>query len=150
MSKELLSRLKPELLLAQASRVAAAAAYVGITIDTEKLIATALSDMYDDPQNMLIIVSISTFGGSGTIDLTVSHKNDNEDFVTRGTLAQMAHADGVTFYVAEVKNFRRFIRIDSVVAVATSVFQIIGILGHSRGNPVLQAAAELALTDVTL
>lgn len=150
MSKELLSRLKPELLLAQASRVAAAAAYVGITIDTEKLIATALSDMYDDPQNLLILISISSFGGSGTIDLTVNHKNDNEDFVSRGTLAQMSQADGVTLYVAEVKNFRRFIRIDSVVATATSAFQIIGLLGHSRSNPVLQTFTELALTDGTL
>lgn len=150
MSKELLSRLKPELFLSQGSRVASVTAYAGITIDTEKLIAAALSDMYDDPQNMLIIISISTFGGNGTIDLTVNHKNDNEDFVSRGTLAQMSQADGVTFYVAEVKNFRRFIRIDSVVGTATSVFQIIGILGHSRGNPVLQAATELALTDVTL
>lgn len=150
MSKELLSRLKPELLLAQASRAVQVAAYNGITIDTQKLIATAQSDMYDNPQNLLVLISISSFGGSGTIDLNVRHKNDNEDFVSRGTLAQMTQASGQTLFLAEVKNFRRFIRIDSTVGTATSAFQIIGILGHSRGNPVLQSFTELALTDDTL
>lgn len=147
MSKELLSRLKIERHLANASR--AVATYVGTTIDTMKLIATALSDMYDNPQNAQVIVDVTTFGGGGTIDITVRHKNDNEDFVVHSTIGQMAATDGETLYVFEIKNFRRFVRIDAVVAGATSRFAVLANYGHSRGNPELQAATELVVTNVT-
>lgn len=137
-------------MLAQASNAASATPVTGITIDTQKLIATALSDMYDKPQNMLLLFSISSFGAAGTLDVTIRHKNDNEDFVARGTLAQMDQADGVTLYVAEIKDFRRFVRIDTVVGTQTTAFQIIGLFGHSKSNPVLQSFTELAFTEGTL
>lgn len=147
MSKELLSRIKPELLLAYASRAASGTAYAGITIDTMKLIDSSLSEMYDNPQNALLLIYVPTFGASGTITLTVKHKNDNEDFATHSTISAMTQASGATLYVAEIKNFRRFVRVDSVVGTQTSAFSIIGLFGQSRSNPVKQSFTELTVTE---
>lgn len=140
-TRDLHAILAPKQLLAALSRVVAT--YVSASIDTMANITN--SDLRENLTNMMILMNI-TFGTAGTVDITIQDSGDNVTFANFGTLGQAADADGETLYSAEIRDFRRYVRLSVVVAVDTSVFSIEAIGDRSRREPVVNGGTELAFT----
>lgn len=126
--------------LAAASKTVAA--YNSLAVDTMAALTT--SDLRENLTNMMILLNI-TFGSSGTLDIIVQDSADNLVFANFATLSQAADADGETLYSAEIKDFRRYVRLNFVVAVDTSVMSLTGVGDRSRREPVVNGGTELAV-----
>lgn len=131
----------PLLFLAAASKTAAA--YNSLSVDTMAALTT--SDLRENLTNMMILLNI-TFGTSGTVDIIVQDSADNLVFANFATLSQAADADGETLYSAEIKDFRRYVRLNYVVAVDTSLMSLTGVGDRSRREPVVNGGTRLTTT----
>ena len=140
-TRDLHAILAPLQFLAALSRVAAT--YTSLSVDTMAALTT--SDLRENLTNMMILLNI-TFGTGGTVDITIQDSSDNVTFANFGTLAQADDADGETLYSAEIRDFRRYVRLSVVVASATSVLSLCGIGDRSRREPVVNGGTELAFT----
>lgn len=140
-TRDLHAVLAPKQLLAALSRVAAT--YTSASIDTMAALTT--SDLRENLTNMMILMNI-TFGNLGTVDITIQDSADNTIFAAFGTLAQALQTDGETLYSAEIRDFRRYVRLSVVVGTQTSVFSIEAIGDRSRREPVVSEATELNFT----
>lgn len=133
--------LAPLQFLAAASKTAAA--YNSLAVDTMAALTT--SDLRENLTNLMILLNI-TFGTSGTVDIVIQDSADNITFANFATLSQAADADGETLYSAEIKDFRRYVRLNYTVAVATSVMSLTGIGDRSRREPVVNGGTELTVS----
>ena len=118
------------------------AGYNSLSVDTMAALIT--SDLRENLTNMLILLNI-TFGTSGTVDIIVQDSADNVTFANFATLSQAADADGETLYSAEIKDFRRYVRLNYTVAVDTSVLSLTGVGDRSRREPVVNGGTELTV-----
>ena len=101
--------------------------------------------------NMLLSILMgANWGNNGTIDITVQHSNDNATWVNHSTIAQLLQTEGEDIYLAEIKDFRRYVRLWVVVATATTTFCIVGSADRSRRERVYQEGTEKAVTEVTV
>lgn len=121
----------------------AAATYVSASVDT--MAALANSDLRENLTNMMILLNI-VFGTNGTVDITIQHSDDNVTFTNFATLAQALDTDGETLYSAEVKDYKRYVRLGYLVGTATSVFSLTGIGDRSRREPVVNGGTRLTTT----
>jgi len=99
--------------------------------------------------NMLLAVLMgANWDVGGTINITVQHSNDNATWVNHSTIAQMLQTEGEDIYLAEVKDFRRYVRLWVIVATAAATFAIVGSADRSRRERVYQEGTEKAVTEV--
>lgn len=98
--------------------------------------------------NILLSVMIGDWGVGGTINITVEHSLDNVTFTTHSTIAQMLQSEGEDLYLAEFKNFYRYVRLVITVVGAICDVAILGSGNRSRRARVAQLGTEKTVTKI--
>jgi len=134
--------------LAPGTRLAGGYQSASIDMMTSQVIVGGTREAHT---NMLLSILMgANWGNNGTIDITVQHSNDNATWVNHSTIAQLLQTEGEDIYLAEIKDFRRYVRLWVVVAAATTTFCITGSADRSRRERVYQEGTEKAVTEVTV
>jgi hypothetical protein len=108
--------------------------------------AITSSDLTEVISRILLQVMVE-FGAVGTIDISVQHSDlENSGWVENATIAQMSAADGEDFYIAEIYNLKRYVRLELTVTGTVSSIAITGSGSHAQRNPVVQIGTEQAVT----
>lgn len=103
-------------------------------------------DLREDVTNLLLAIDLDV-GNAGTVDITIQHRDAvSGAWVAYATLTQMI-ADGL--YIAQLRNLRRYVQAQLVIAGNTVVISIAGIGNRARRAPVSQAGTELTVTYVS-
>jgi len=106
---------------------------------------------YEKNRSMLIIMPVHEWGRDGTITITVQHSNDNTTFTTLATLSAASAGAAPTVYIADVHDFRRYVRLSCVIAGGSEgnvyfEFCILGVCAIPNRAPVYQEGTELTVT----
>ena len=124
-----------------------AGTHVSSTIDMQTA-QTSVGGSREAISNLLLALTVgATWGALGTIDITIQHSLDGTTFTTHSTVAQITQASGETLFLAELKDFRRYVRLSVVVAVGTCLCAIVGNGSRSRRERVVQLGTEVAVTE---
>lgn len=107
--------------------------------------AIANSDLTEVVTRVLLGIAVE-FGATGTIDISIQHRDDGGTWVTLGALSQMNATDGANFYIGEVYDLKQWIRFSIVVTGVVQTIAIIGAGGHGTREPVVQDNTELTFT----
>jgi hypothetical protein len=105
------------------------------------------SDLSEVVTSVLLGISVE-FGAAGTIDITVVH-SDNEAFgdTAHSTIAQMSAADGEQFYIADLKELKRYVHLQIVVTGTVQTISITGAGDYGMREPVVQLGTALTVTN---
>lgn len=99
--------------------------------------------------NLLLMILMGDWGVGGTVNITVQHcQTQNGTYTTHSTIAQMLQSEDEDLYLAEVKNFYRYIRLMVVFAGAICDVAIVGTGNRSRRERVVQLGTEKTVTKV--
>ena len=99
--------------------------------------------------NILIAISIASgWGATGTLTGFLQHCVDGlgGSMVTYATLALMGGMESEDLYVAEIKDFNRYIRLGMTPATVNVTLCALGNGNRSRREPVVQVGREKAIT----
>ena len=103
-----------------------------------------------NPTNILLIATMAAWGAGGVVTIRLQHcLTSGGAYTTHKTCAVMNQTSGITCFIAEIKDYQRFIRLSFDVTVAVCTLSVTGILTRSRREPVTQfdtAVAEVAVT----
>jgi len=127
-----------------------------VTHTTHQTNTGILTSNYDtmrggaNPTRMLLILLMSSWGSGGSVTVRVQDCNtSNGTFSTRATLGAANQSTGQTCFMAEVSDFRRFVRLSYDVTGAACTLSIIGICQRGRKEPVTQydAVGKLSVSQ---
>jgi hypothetical protein len=99
--------------------------------------------------NLLLQISIqSGWSATGTLTCFLQHCVDGlaGSMVTYATLALMGGMESEDLYLAEIKDFNRYIRLGMTPATANVTLCALGVGNRSRREPVVQLGREKAVT----
>lgn len=98
--------------------------------------------------NLLLAISVSEWGVGGTIDVVIQHcATENGTYATHSTIAQMLQSESEDLYLAELKDYNRWVRLAITFAGAIVDVAIVGIGNCSRRAKVVQVGTEKAVTE---
>jgi len=106
---------------------------------------------HEKNRSMLLIIPVRQWGADGTITITVQDSADNSTFSTFATLSAASQTAAPTVYIADIHNFKRYVRLSVVVAGGVEgrtefEFAIIGVCAIPNRAPVYQEGTELTVT----
>ena len=98
--------------------------------------------------NMLQAISVDDWGLGGSINIVIQHcATENGTYTTHSTVAQMLQSESEDLFLAEFKDFNRWVRLAITFAGAIVDVCIIGIGNCSRRAKVVQVGTEKAVTE---
>ena len=104
----------------------------------------------EDITNMLFSLMIAAgWVAAGTVNITIQHSNTNSAaaMVAHSTVSQAAQSNDEDLYLFEAKDFRRYVRLQMVVAAQSVTAAVLGNGSRSRREPVYQLGTELTVTE---
>jgi len=98
--------------------------------------------------NMLLAISVDDWGLGGSINIVIQHcATENGTYTTHSTVAQMLQSESEDLFLAEFKDFNRWVRLAITFAGAIVDVAIIGIGNCSRRAKVVQVGTEKTVTE---
>ncbi len=148
MRRDFIANNKVSLFYAHARREQGTGAYLSNVID-HAIGRAARTHGYEWSTTLMGILYVNRWPavGAGTITMTIQHSIDNSTWATYATVAAATEASGEDMFLFEIRDFRRYVRLSTIVANGHCDFSCIGIFDRSRGEPVTQTdATELTVT----
>ncbi len=99
--------------------------------------------------NILLCISIASgWSATGTLTILMQHHTGplGADMVTYATLDLMGGMESEDLYLAEIKDFNRYVRLRATPATANVTICVIGTANRSRREPVVQVGTEKGVT----
>lgn len=103
---------------------------------------------HSNPTNMILQFAMGHWGAGGTVTVTVQDSDYAavfRNFATLGVMSQGA-LPAEDLWLAEIRDFRRYLRLSIVVAVAAVYICVMGNAERSRREPVAQWGTEVTVT----
>ena len=98
--------------------------------------------------NLLLAITVDEWGVGGSIDIVIQHcATENGTYATHSSVAQMLQSESEDLFLAELKDFNRWIRLAITFAGAIVDVAIIGVGNCSRRARVVQVGTEKTVTE---
>ena len=127
---------------------------IPFVVPDTKTTGTYYSSAYDTwtsrsyPTNMLLITALGDgcTADTTTVTLHLQDSADNSTWAAHATVAQMTYTSSDYLFLAEIKDFRRYIKLKTIIGGASAEICVIGVLNRSKREPVYQWGTEKTVT----